>query len=130
MPMTRPQALAQLKAAAARQLHEATSPVAGDPDSFTKADLDAAVKSYVASAQKVVDRFWKSSKHTVGTDSGPKYIRLWQADEGGSKSALGFIDKTTGFLLKSDGWKKPAKGPRGDVFKDDASKFGGNGAIG
>ena len=130
MPMTRPQALAQLKEAAHHQLALAEGPVAGDPDSFSKSDLDAAVKAYVASTQKVVDHFWKSSKHTVGTDNGPKYIRLWQADSGGSKSALGFIDKTTGFLLKSDGWKKPAKGPRGDVFKDDASKFGGNGAIG
>lgn len=45
------------------------------------------------------------------------------------RSALGFIDKTTGFLLKADGWKKPAKGPRGDVFKDVAQP-GGNGAIG
>lgn len=130
MPLTRPQALAQLKEAAARQLAEAGPPVAGDPDSFTKAELDAAVKAYVASTQKVVDQFWKSSKQTVGIDSGPKYIRLWRADSTGSKSALGFIDKTTGFLLKSEGWKKPAKGPRGDVFKDDASKFGGNGAIG
>ena len=130
MPLTRPQALAQLKEDAHRQLALAEGPVAGDPESFTKADLDAAVQTYVASTQKVVDRFWKSSKHTVGIDSGPKYIRLWHADSTGSKSALGFIDKTTGFLLKSDGWKKPAKGPRGDVFKDDASKFGANGSIG
>lgn len=130
MPITRPQALRQLQEAAHAQLALAEGPVAGDPSSFSKADLDAAVKAYVASTQKVVDRFWKTGKHTVGTDNGPKYIRIWQGGDPGSRSALGFIDKTTGFLLKADGWKKPAKGPRGDVFKDDASKFGGNGAIG
>lgn len=117
------------KLVAMRAVLNEDGPVAGDPDSFTKEQFDAAVKRYVAELQKVVHAFWKSnpSAHTVGMDNGPKYIRLWQGDDKG-KSALGFIDKTTGFLLKADGWKKPAKGPRGDVFKD--SPKGGNGAIG
>jgi hypothetical protein len=133
MPITRPQALAQLKEAAERQLALAEEPVAGDPTSFTAAEFAAAAEKFVAAWQAHADQYMRTHfprnpKVTIGVDKGPKYWRIWKADIGSdgkeiSKSSVGFIDKTTGFLLKSDGWKRPAKGPRGDVFKDAPSKW-------
>jgi hypothetical protein len=46
---------------------------------------------------------------------GPKYARIVRVSPG-ERSAYGFIDLATGDLLKSDGWKKPAKGVRGNMF--------------
>ncbi|MGF6996784.1 hypothetical protein [Paraburkholderia sp. GAS32] len=36
-----------------------------------------------------------------------------------TRSAYGFIDAATGNILKSDGWKRPAKGVRGSIFAAD-----------
>lgn len=74
MPITRPQALALLQDAARRQLQEA-GPTAGEPESFTAAQLDAAVEKYVGLMQKHADAFHSSGvKYKVGFDKGPKYI--------------------------------------------------------
>ena len=47
-----------------------------------------------------------------------KYARIVLVQHGDQGSAYGFIDMTTGDLLKSDGWKKPAKHARGNLFSD------------
>jgi hypothetical protein len=50
----------------------------------------------------------------VEAQPGKKYtrivVRTW-----GSGSAFCFIDNATGDILKSDGWKRPAKGVRGNI---------------
>lgn len=44
---------------------------------------------------------------------GPKYTRIVEA--GNQRCCYGFIENATGLLLKSDGWKKPAKHARGTL---------------
>lgn len=52
----------------------------------------------------------------VGTDNGPKWVRIWIRD-GSSRSCFGFVDKETGHLWKSAGWKAPERNfPRGSLF--------------
>lgn len=46
---------------------------------------------------------------------GPKYIRI-VSGTGDQRSAWAFVDTTTGNVLKTDGWKRPAKGIRGNIF--------------
>jgi len=51
----------------------------------------------------------------VNRDDGKKYTRLVQIRESGAGSAYGFINLTTGDILKAASWKAPAKGVRGNV---------------
>ena len=61
---------------------------------------------------------------------GPKYARLVVVRHGETvgHSVYCFIDMTTGDLLKSAGWKTPAKGARGNIHVGDASNWF-NGAL-
>lgn len=53
---------------------------------------------------------------TVIAEPGRKYARLVLAyGNSGSRSAMGFINLTNGDILKSDGWKAPAKHARGNI---------------
>lgn len=82
-------------------------------------------------------------------EAGPRYIRVIRTEDNGrcheylpnneacpltkeqhtratghtyrvlSRSAHAFIDRDTGNILKPDGWKKPARGVRGNIFKPD-----------
>jgi len=52
---------------------------------------------------------------TVGVMPGKKYARLVTQLNGSNRSAMGFIDLTTGDILKADGWKAPAKHARGNI---------------
>ena len=61
----------------------------------------------------------------IEVQPGKKYsrivVRTW-----GSGSAFCFIDNATGDILKSDGWKRPAKGVRGNIANgaDDVGPYG------
>jgi hypothetical protein len=52
---------------------------------------------------------------TFTAEEGPKFIRIVVADYPGQRSAFCFLNKATGDILKSDGWKAPAKGARGNI---------------
>ena len=47
--------------------------------------------------------------------SGPKYARIVRVGPG-ERSAFGFVDLANGDLLKAEGWKKPARGVRGNML--------------
>lgn len=49
--------------------------------------------------------------------NGIKFVRIVSTD-GPSRSALAFVEKATGDIFKPDGWKKPAKGVRGNIYRD------------
>jgi hypothetical protein len=51
---------------------------------------------------------------TVEIMTGKRYARIVRVSPG-ERSAYGFIDLISGDLLKSDGWKSPAKGKRGSI---------------
>ncbi len=55
--------------------------------------------------------------------TGRKYISII-ALTGNQKMQWGFVDMETGNILKSAGWGKPAKHPRGNIFdKDGGMKY-------
>lgn|SRR5512141_1379008 len=61
----------------------------------------------------------------VSADPGNKYIRIVRTDANGkSRSVHCFIDKSNGDVLKADGWKRPAKHARGNIFNADCGMGG------
>jgi len=58
--------------------------------------------------------------------NGQKYIRIVQEDRGGGtgRSAWCFVERATGNVLKCDGWKRPAKQPRGSIYSKDYAGYG------
>lgn len=66
----------------------------------------------------------------INVEVGVKYARLVQTGTHGnsSRSAYAFIDLTNGDILKSAGWKAPAKHARGNIRVGDASNWF-NGAL-
>ena len=57
---------------------------------------------------------------TVATMDGKRYVRVVRVESTGvGRSSIAFIDKTNGDVLKSAGWKAPAKGVRGSVYQND-----------
>jgi hypothetical protein len=84
-----------------------------------KSTLDA----WLADAQRMVTErnlrsFPTLKPSTLSIDpNGRKYVRIViEAQSGTSRSVYCFIDSTNGNILKADGWKKPAKGPRGNIY--------------
>ena len=53
---------------------------------------------------------------------GSKYFKVEMTTRGTSRSVYCFIEKATGIILKSAGWRGPAKGPRGSVLIVDSYK--------
>jgi hypothetical protein len=52
----------------------------------------------------------------VSVDPGAKkYVRV-VTDNGSQRSVFCFVDIATGDILKSDGWKRPAKHSRGSIY--------------
>jgi hypothetical protein len=73
--------------------------------------------------QHRVQTYWAKSFNlgfppVIEIMAGVKYSRIVLMQGPGVRSAYGFIDLTNGDLLKSDGWKKPAKHARGNIFAD------------
>lgn len=86
-------------------------------------DFDTAFASFLVAAQSTSDRTYRQFQGAAQVQStGPKlvaehgrrYVRI--VAENGQRSAWAFVDKTTGAVLKPDGWKAPAKGARGNIF--------------
>jgi hypothetical protein len=86
-------------------------------------DTQTALANFVSAAQALVDNHMSShcpnnTRKVLSVESGRRYARIVIQSEGDelSRSAYCFVDMTNGNVLKSDGWKKPAKGPRGSIF--------------
>ena len=57
------------------------------------------------------DRYWYDY-----TTRGSKFYKVIMNDGGDHRSVYCFVDKRNGDILKSAGWKAPAKGARGSVL--------------
>lgn len=58
---------------------------------------------------------------TLDTEVGQRYIRLVTGTtERHSRAVHAFVDIANGDLLKSAGWKAPAKGARGNLLDDES----------
>jgi hypothetical protein len=85
-------------------------------------------ESYAKAQKETIDtRTWVLQVHgepVVRVEKGRRYWRIVSASirpgcAESNVSAYGFIDTTNGDLLKCDGWKKPAKHARGNLFAED-----------
>jgi hypothetical protein len=48
---------------------------------------------------------------------GQRYVRIVSSTSPSSRNAWGFVDRTTGNIMKADGWKRPAPQKRGSIFE-------------
>lgn len=83
---------------------------------------------FLANSQAVINESFTKYEYvkppTLVEDEGLRYVRIWSKDasdtSGSRGSAWAFIDKTNGDILKPDGWKKPAKHARGNIYAPNA----------
>jgi hypothetical protein len=87
----------------------------------TQQEFDDALKVWLEGAQAISDRNMERFPHALEvsgypkleTQAGKKYIRVVR-----DHSAHAFIEIATGDVLKPDGWKRPAKHARGNIFDE------------
>ena len=86
---------------------------------------------FLVRCQDVVDEHMKqySWENKLSVNNGRRYDKIVSTDTSShaqpSSRVWGFIDKTNGDILKPEGWKKPAKHPRGNIYEDDCMQFVG-----
>lgn len=90
--------------------------------------FDEAFEKFMKYAQDLIDKNNEENcpniKTTLEYSTGKKYVRVIIKDNHGGQSVFCFVDKETGDVLKPDGWKKPAKHARGNIFTDDPAEYG------
>jgi hypothetical protein len=87
--------------------------------------------SFLKECQKLVDKHMKqySWESVLSVSKGRRYDKIIAEDileaagSSNSKMVWGFVDKTNGDILKPEGWKKPAKHNRGNIFDDNPMLF-------
>lgn len=68
-------------------------------------------------AKRFAEHYENLEPPVVYPEEGLKYIRIVSEDgNGSSRYSYAFIDKSNGDVLKCEGWKKPAKHARGNLF--------------
>ncbi len=83
----------------------------------TPEQFSAACAEWLVKAQAELDSSSWRKGQTLSLESGKRYVRVVVSDKHGSRSAFGFIDSFNGNVLKSAGWKAPAKNfPRGNIY--------------
>lgn len=93
------------------------------------ANFNAALAEFVGKAQVLVSdsdrRFSRAAFNTtLSTEFGRRYVRVVKSDDYGSRSAYCFVDTQTGNVLKADGWKRPTKHARGNIYGEDGGLGG------
>jgi len=85
---------------------------------------------FVKRSQDLVDEHMKqfSWDSKLAISKGRKYDKIISEDvhdeeRHSSKRVWAFVDKTNGNILKPEGWKKPAKHARGNIYEDDCMQF-------
>lgn len=99
-------------------------------DSSEHPDIAIGYINFLKVAQQKVEADYRAWNHDakpeyveqnmpkLSGEGGKRYIRI-VSESHGSRSAFGFIDKTTGDVLYAAGWKGPAKNfARGNVFDE------------
>lgn len=81
--------------------------------------LDAASKM----RQEYYAKAYGSVANPLTAMEGKRYVRIVQHDTS-ARYCYCFVDKQTGDVLKSDGWKKPAKHARSNIWDDDLGLSG------
>jgi hypothetical protein len=99
-------------------------------DNASPLSFDAALAAFVAAVNegfdkqnaKMADTFPDGYYKPVQLEAGSKNIRVVSVSggRGGSRSCYCFVEKATGNVLKSAGWKAPAKGARANIYKPES----------
>jgi hypothetical protein len=107
-------------------------PVISDEDQANRrpgADLEefhTAVDAFLTSIRELQAAYFAKNYPNLTppvislSPGGKKYLRVEQ-NNGTQTSVYCFVDKSNGDILKADGWKRPAKHARGNIF-DNAGK--------
>jgi len=85
--------------------------------------IRAATNTYVEVVQEEFNERYalswpRSTVPTISVTFGPEYARII-SDDGECFIAYSFIDMSNGDVLKPNGWKRPAKHARGNIFNAD-----------
>lgn len=84
-------------------------------DAFLAAVNEGFNKKNAEMAENFPEGYYKP----VSVEAGSKNLRI-VCTSGGSRSVYCFVSKETGDILKAAGWKAPAKGARGSIFKPES----------
>jgi len=93
--------------------------------------FEKALAVWLTKAQAIVDkgheRYPNQTRPVLSLEPGRRYVKVVRKEGGPGGSVHCFIDTTNGDVLKAAGWKKPAKGARGNIFTDalGVSEYGG-----
>lgn len=92
----------------------------------TPTNFDAALANFVVLAQAMITAYYTKAYPNLDpgkleTMPGLKYVRVVKKDKKndgsyGAGSAWCFVEVATGDVLKCDGWKRPAKHARGNIY--------------
>lgn len=109
-------------------LTDADWPNNGKGNRPMNADFQTKLDSFVAGCQSIIDQHLNSRDYqwseNLSTMAGVRYVRIVRthvASDGvttGQRSVHCFVDKTNGDVLKAEGWKKPAKHARGNIYDE------------
>ena len=112
---------------------------------YNRSEVLARIGLFISKLQALYDQHYAEHFNALLSPriefdlGGVKYLRVtvtqrYEKDgvvSDGQRSVYCFIDLRTGDILKAEGWKGPAKGPRGNIFNEDcdvgkkANVFGG-----
>lgn len=75
-------------------------------------DFEKSLASFIVGCKAISE---KTTQRTVNfeTTDGPRYVKVIRLDQ---RSVHCFVEKSTGNVLKADGWTKPAKHARGNIY--------------
>lgn len=85
-------------------------------------DLDTQVELFLRLLGEMYAEHFKEMGFTFAPpptftrETGSKFIRIVKNEDGQGRSVYCFIDRSNGDILKSAGWKAPAKGARGSIY--------------
>lgn len=88
----------------------------------TEAEFTTALESFVHMAEGRINAGQTElNTSTLTVERGKRYckvVRTFGKKAGDHRSVFCFIDQD-GTVLKAESWKKPARGPRGNIFNED-----------
>ena len=93
-------------------------------------DYKTTLDSFLIECQSLVDEHMRkySWDNKLSVTKGRRYDKIVSEDlheesRRNSKRVWAFVDKTNGDILKPEGWKKPAKHARGNIYDEDRMLF-------
>lgn len=91
-------------------------------------EMKARLEEFLTRLQTLINTHYEKFDHVeapmLEIDPGRRYLRIAIRRDDGSRYVHCFIDTTNSDILKSEGWKKPAKHARANLNDDDYGMSG------